>query len=631
MLGKSYFSYWGLLFYPLVGLLLSAILTKVCIRVLPRLGYVDEPGGRRQHERSVPRGGGIAVILAFFFTLGSYAFLSLTPGSIELFWWLLIPSVLLGALGLVDDRRELKSKLKLLVQLVVAFIVWFNLDRQYLVFGCRLPWFLSLTLTVGWVVVILNSFNLIDGLDGLAAGLAIVSAGCMATWFLLVGNHMAEAMAMLILAGTCFGFLRYNFYPARIFLGDTGSTFLGLIFAITGLTCVDRAVTATSLLLPMLVIGVPLFDVILAIWRRSARKLLNPRSGGIMEGDRDHLHHRLLRQTSKQTTTAWILYLLGCCFSAGALLLLIARNSVPAVAYILLLIAVLIAIRQLAGVELSESAQLIQNGLAKPRRGLLINLVHPFLDFSCIAAAFLIACLLACGTPGTLYFFLLTFSPLALLLCVSGVYRVYWLRAGINDYARLLLLIVFGSLVSNLILYGYGYSEMAEEYGITPWQFVNGSVLFTMINVLLILGERFCIHYAGWFWFRELSLQRQPREQQQRLLVYGGGLKCRIFVNILYCAQKSNDPARILGIIDDDPALHGLRIYGFPVFGGSGNLEKIYARHPFDKILVTACSEDAEKMARLKEFCRHHDIALEVLRIEEEIIMQAGTGPCRKS
>lgn len=115
------------------------------------------------------------------------------------------------------------------------------------------------------------------------------------------------------------------------------------------------------------------------------------------------------------------------------------------------------------------------------------------------------------------------------------------------------------------------------------------------------------------------------------MLVYGGGLKCRIFVNILYCAQKSNDPARILGIIDDDPALHGLRIYGFPVFGGSGNLEKIYARHPFDKILVTACSEDAEKMARLKEFCRHHDIALEVLRIEEEIIMQAGTGPCRKS
>lgn len=97
---------------------------------------------------------------------------------------------------------------------------------------------------------------------------------------------------MLILAGTCFGFLRYNFHPARIFLGDTGSTFLGLIFAITGLSTIDRAVTATSLLLPLLAIGVPLFDVVLAIWRRSVRKLLNPHSGGIMDGDQDHLHHR---------------------------------------------------------------------------------------------------------------------------------------------------------------------------------------------------------------------------------------------------------------------------------------------------------------------------------------------------
>jgi len=354
------------------------------------------------------------------------------------------------------------------------------------------------------------------------------------------------------------------------------------------------------------------------IWRRSARKLLNPRSGGIMEGDRDHLHHRLLRQTSKQTTTAWILYLLGCCFSAGALLLLIARNSVPAVAYILLLIAVLIAIRQLAGVELSESARLIQNGLSKPRRGLLINLVHPFIDFCCVATAYLTACLLTCGAPGTLYIFLLTFSPLALLLCISGIYRVFWLRAGINDYARLFLLIVFGSLVSNLLLYGYGYCEMAEQYGITPRQFVSGSAIFTMVNILLILGERFCIHYAGWFWFRELSLQRQPREQQQRLLVYGGGLKCRVFVNILYCAQKSNDPARIIGIIDDDPALCGMRLYGFPVFGGCENLEKIYRKHPFDKILISAHSRDEEKMVLLKKFCRDNGVMLEILRIEEE-------------
>ncbi|MEI3003575.1 MAG: MraY family glycosyltransferase [Victivallales bacterium] len=110
----------------------------------------------------------------------------------------------------------------------------------------------------------------------------------------------AEAVCMLILAGACLGFLRYNFYPARIFLGDTGSTFLGLIFAIIGLSTIDKVVTVTSLLLPILAVGVPLFDVVLAIWRRSTRKLLNPEAGGIMDGDQDHLHHRLLRQTKSR-------------------------------------------------------------------------------------------------------------------------------------------------------------------------------------------------------------------------------------------------------------------------------------------------------------------------------------------
>ena len=124
-------------------------------------------------------------------------------------------------------------------------------------FGWPVPWYLSLTFTAVWIIIILNSFNLIDGLDGLASGLAIVSGGCMTIWFLLIGGHDAEAVTMLVLAGACLGFLRYNFYPARIFLGDTGSTFLGLIFAVIGLSTIDHAVTATSLLPPLLAIGVP--------------------------------------------------------------------------------------------------------------------------------------------------------------------------------------------------------------------------------------------------------------------------------------------------------------------------------------------------------------------------------------
>ena len=174
---------------------------------------------------------------------------------------------------------------------------------------------------------------------------------------------------MLIMAGACLGFLRYNFHPARIFLGDTGSTFIGLIFAVIGLSTIDRVVTFTSLLLPLLAVGVPLFDVCLAIWRRSTRKLLNPVAGGIMVGVQDHLHHRLLRQTRKQTTAALMMYLLACLFSAVALAFLLLRDSAPAIAYMILLVAVVICVRRLAVVELYDSAELIKRGLSKPHRG----------------------------------------------------------------------------------------------------------------------------------------------------------------------------------------------------------------------------------------------------------------------
>lgn len=609
--------YWGFVLYPLCALCVSVLLTRLCIRLLPQFGYVDKPGGRHIHERAVPRGGGIAVILAFFVTLGFYALQSPSPEVPGLFMRLLVPALLLGALGMVDDRRELKSKLKLAVQVVVALLVWFSMDCDYTIFGWPVPWFFSLALTVGWVVVILNAFNLIDGLDGLASGLAVVSAGCMAIWFLLAGGHGPEAMSMLILAGACFGFLRYNFHPARIFLGDTGSTFLGLIFAITGLSTIDRAVTATSLLLPLLAIGVPLFDVILAVWRRSARKLLDPHSGGIMDGDQDHLHHRLLRETRKQATTALLMYLIGCGFAAAALLLLFLRHSTLAVGYILLLFGVLIAIRQLAGVELYASARLIRNGLARPRRGLLINLVHPFIDFFLISGSYMTACWTVFGTAGNPRIFLCAFAPLALLLCLSGTYRVYWLRAGVNDYCRLKLLLIVGSILACLLLFLLNYRTMVQIHGISLRQFISGSIIFSALNVLLVVGERLLIHYAEWFWFRNLDLQCEVPDRQ-RLLVYGGGLKCRVFISTLYCAQKSGDKEQIVGIIDDDPVLAGLHVYGFPVFGSSRQLGEIYEKHPFDKLLITTRTDDPEKMRFLEEFCRRHSIVLNKLVIGEE-------------
>ncbi len=618
--------YSGLFIYPFVSLFISAILTFVCIRIMPKLGYIDKPGGRHIHQRMIPRGGGIAIVVSFFIALG-LAILNSKVNSdsgMTLFWQLLCPAVPICILGMVDDRYELKSWIKLAVQVLVVVVIWMNSSRHnYVILGWVLPWQLSLFLSILWVVVIINAFNLIDGLDGLASGLAIVSSTCMAIWFMLVNRHQYGALTMLILAGACLGFLCYNFHPAKIFLGDTGSMFLGLIFAVMGLSTIGGAVTATSLMLPVLAIGVPIFDVFLAIWRRSTRKLLDPDAGGIMEGDQDHLHHRLFRQTRKQTTTAIAMYLIGCGFAAIALMVIFLRDSAPAVAYIILLIAVLIVIRQLAVVEIFDSAKLIQYGLAKPRHGILVNIFHPFIDFAVIGCSLGVVCWLELWSFHDLSIFIYAFAPVALLLILAQVYKVYWLRAGLNNYWNLGLVVFIGSLVSCLTVYFLFRREAVDESASGNWLelFLSGCLIFTLLNISLICMERFLVHYGQGFWIRNFYLQYQDCNSRDRVLIYGGGLSCRLYVNYLYCLQKREKQEEIVGIIDDNDALHGLWVYGFKVLGAPGQIGEIYASHPFDKIIITTLVDNADNIEQLKTFCRERGVGLARINIGIENIV----------
>ena len=598
-------NYAGLFIFPTMSLCLSLLFTYVCIRVLPKLGYIDKPGGRHIHETPIPRGGGIAVILAFFISFGCFMLDSRMATDTTLLGRLILPAAILMVLGLADDRFELGARLKLAVQILVAVIVWTFGEQEYVFGHFLLPWYVSLPFTVIWVIGIINAFNLIDGLDGLASGLAIVSSCCMAVWFLMMGTRGPEAVSMLIVAGACLGFLRYNFHPAKIFLGDTGSTFLGLVFAVIGLSSIDRAVTFTSLLLPLLVIGVPLFDVFLAIWRRSSRKLLDSGAGGIMDGDQDHLHHRLLRETHKQTATALIMYLLGCGFAAIALVIIMFRDSAPAIAFIVLLAAVLIVVRRLAVVELFDSAQLIRRGLSKPHKGVLVTITHPFIDFFIVAFASVFSFYVTAGeTPG-FRIFLVYFVPVVVMLLISKAYRVYWLRAGLHNYWHLGLMVLLGSLISLSLVYGFFYGELVREYGVDMLLFCGGGALFTLLNVFLIELERFLLHYAESFLFRRLYLQQQPSEQVCRTLIYGGGLHCRLYINYLASREEK---AEIVGIIDDDVALQGLLVHGCKVLGGLNDIGTVFERHPFGKVVISTDKATRENIDELLEFCRSRGV-----------------------
>lgn len=617
MITEFFIKYSSLFVYPTLAVFISLVLTYLCIYFLPVLGYIDKPGGRHIHKEVVPRGGGIAVIVAFFVSFALYILSN--PGnndSIRLFWQLFWPALILGGLGLVDDRWELPSWLKLIVQFWVIMIVWYNGPDSYSLFGWTMPALLSFLFLCVWVIVFINAFNLIDGLDGLASGLAIVSSLCMALWFLLVGEPLGTTVCMLILAGSCLGFLRYNFHPAKIFLGDTGSTFLGLVFAVVGLSTMDRIVTITSLLLPILAIGVPLFDVVLAIWRRSTRKFLNPGTGGIMSGDQDHLHHRLFRKTQKQTTTAFVMYLIGCGFAAIALLFITLNDSSPAIAYIILLIMVLVLIRQLAVVELLDSAMLIKRGLSRPRKGLLVNMIHPFIDLFMLTVSYIVSFALLIGYFQDLTLYLYAVVPVFIVFLFTRMYRVYWLRAGLNNYWHLALAIFLGSLLSCCLITLIYYKAFSNNFSVSANTFLGLCLLFSILNVTMITCERFLLHYVEAFWLRKVYYQHH--EDIERVLIYGGGLNCRLYINYLFCSHSKEKPAVVVGIIDDDPALHGLWVNGFKVYGGVEKLESLYSKKKFDKIVIAIDLLAPDKIEYLHNFCFQRQINISQLNISEE-------------
>ena len=225
---------------------------------------------------------------------------------------ILIGAVIMVTVGVIDDMRDLNAKVKLLFQIIAAAIViYFGVDIQY-VANPFSAWFgpqyinlglWSIPITMIWIIGVTNAVNLIDGLDGLAAGVSSIASVALLSMTLLSRNVNA-AIVTAALAGAGFGFLPYNFNPAKIFMGDTGSTFLGFVLACISIQGVMKTYAVVSVAVPVLILGLPIFDTLFAIIRRILKR--KP----IMSPDRGHLHHRLLDMGFSQRQTVTILYTL---------------------------------------------------------------------------------------------------------------------------------------------------------------------------------------------------------------------------------------------------------------------------------------------------------------------------------
>lgn len=607
--------------------LLSIFLTYLLIFFLPRLGFIDVPGGRHQHKKPIPRGGGIAIWFSFFAAAGLLVFswyankADFFGESIVFIRNFLPPAVIILIAGVLDDRFEMRSWVKLLIQIAAGTVIYFEGAGINNVFLFTLPMPLALTATIIWSVIIINAFNLIDGLDGIAAGLAVISSLLLAIWTLLTGYSGVMVVFLLLFCGSCIGFLRYNFSPAKIFMGDTGSMFIGLFFAYVSMQYSSKAVMVTSILVPLAAVGIPMFDVILAVWRRFFRRFIqkDPNSS-IMQGDHDHLHHRILRETGKTRKTAYIMYLLSISVCLLAMFSSFCVSRIPAIAFVLFLLVFFVMIRY-SGIELFDTLTSVAKGVGRPHRNFVMIALHPVIDVILLLFAFWISfniCRNILPQISGAVWVIAHVAPFVFCLCVSGIYRTFWLRAGIIQFYRLIKILGIAGVIGYLL-----NGTLCMFYFAVPrnemWKCGSFYLIYLLLVIILILGERFWIHFYESFGYRRLFFRNQGKHSDfERVLVYGGGLLCRLYITKAFCSSKENGgQSKIIGILDDDRALFRLNVYGFKVLGSLTDLEELYSVKKFNRIVIACDTLAEDKQQKLQAFCRQNNVKLQIFVCNE--------------
>ena len=324
---------------PLIGMVAAALVVALVVALVStpvvknlaiKVKAVDVPkDGRRMHDHPIPRMGGLAIFLGFL--LSVLLFLELNPQMRGM----LLGAVIIVVLGIFDDIYSLRAMFKFVVQIVAALVAVLSGNvieavSNPNVFSADLYWelgWLKIPVTIIWIVAITNAVNLIDGLDGLACGVSTISSMTLLV-IALVASEPNVAILMAALAGGCLGFLPYNMNPAKIFMGDTGSTFLGYILAVVSIQGLFKFYTIISFAVPFLMLGLPIFDTCFAFIRRIAH------GQSPMHADRSHVHHRLIDMGFNQKQAVAVLYIISAILGLSAVVL---TTSGPVKAMLLLM------------------------------------------------------------------------------------------------------------------------------------------------------------------------------------------------------------------------------------------------------------------------------------------------------
>jgi UDP-GlcNAc:undecaprenyl-phosphate/decaprenyl-phosphate GlcNAc-1-phosphate transferase len=580
-----------LLTAALLAFAMSAALVPLCRVVARRYGYTARPKEDRWHRRTTAMLGGVAIAVTVFFLTGVFVGATALPV-------LVAGGVAMFVVGLVDDLISLKPYTKLVAEIAVASLFAF--------FGHRLSWTESLTLdtllTMVWLVGLTNAFNLLDNMDGLCAGVTLIVGATLLATILLQSGVTAEAIYLALLLGATAGFFVYNFHPASIFMGDSGSLFIGMNLAVLSLAT-DRGNGSSPDILsivagPVLVLLVPIFDTTLV----TISRLLSGRSAA--QGGRDHSSHRLVAIGLSERMAVVVLWSLAALGGLLALSIHRFQNDWSSIAIALFVLAMIIFAVYLSHVRVYEQVDesLLRTGRVTP---FVIDFMYKrrvaevILDVCIVTIAYYSAYRLRFeGSEFATYFrnFLESLPIIVgvqmIVLFAVGAYRGVWRHFSLMDSVVFAKAVLFGTLTSVFVLvYLYRFGNYSRGV----------FVIYGALLLLLLGGSR-----ASFRLISEFAQRR--RHEGQRLIIYGAGDGAATAVRELL--TRSPDQYRLLGFVDDDPNMARRRVQGYPVLGEYGSLVSLIANGAVDSVVISTALIELGRLEQLQALCIQHKVSL---------------------
>jgi UDP-GlcNAc:undecaprenyl-phosphate GlcNAc-1-phosphate transferase len=526
-------------------------------------------------------------------------------------------------LGIWDDIRTLKPLEKLFVQIILTSVVYVagfrasSIPSSFIADITQIG-AIDFLITALWIVGVTNAINLSDGLDGLASGVSVIASMTIFA-VSLINQDSATAIVALVLAGALLGFLRYNFYPAKIFLGDSGSLFVGFALAVLSIQSSKHGASDHVFAIPVLVLGVPIVDTLLAMVRRFLKSFLPKQQGtdsllstlkSIFSPDRSHVHHRLIARGLSHMRAVLLLYLVSFGLGFGAIAIRVSNNSSSSLILLVVGVALVIGVAQLRYREMAilRNGILLRLYLRLYDSQLLRRTVFQILvDIGFAAAAYSSAYFLSSSisgtplTPDRFWIWLPLVSAVQItVFWISGLYKGTVFQAGVGDALRTAKSVVFATVISAIAILFFS------------------NLVFSFVKTLFVLDFYILLSLAvcSRFSFGALKyLFEKENAGEKRVLIYGAdSYGVLILQNILGFDSQNLTP---VGFLDDDPQLEGKYLNGYPIFGGHWQLFRLLERMSVNEIIL-AQSVRPETLKRLKIVARSQGVVIRRFQIRLE-------------